>query len=137
MLEARRLLAIAVIPCGATIVQVEPVRAMDLTGVWASQGDLCKMVFTKKGSEVVFAELSDLYGSGFIIDGNRIKAKAVECTINSKKQSGDMIELNASCASTITTQNASFLLRVIDDDNFARVIPEIENMEIRYTRCRI
>jgi len=137
MLKARRLLAIWVIACGAAIVLVEPARAMDLTGVWTSQSDLCKMVFTKKGNEVVFAELSDLYGSGFIIDGNRIKAKAVECTINSKKQSGDMIELNASCASTITTQNASFLLKVIDDNNFARVIPEIENMEIRYTRCRI
>ena len=95
MLKARRLLAIWVIACGAAIVLVEPARAMDLTGVWTSQGDLCKMAFTKKGNEVVFAELSDLYGSGFIIDGNRIKAKAVECTINSKKQSGDMIELNA------------------------------------------
>jgi hypothetical protein len=129
--------AIAALLVGLISLLPAPASAMDLTGVWASQGDLCKMAFTKKGNEVVFAELSDLYGSGFIIDGNRIKAKAVECTINSKKQSGDMIELNASCASTITTQNASFLLKVIDDNNFARVIPEIENMEIRYTRCRI
>jgi hypothetical protein len=33
------------------------------------------------------------------------------------------------------TQNMGFILKVIDDNNIARVIPEIENMEIRYTRC--
>jgi hypothetical protein len=112
-----------------------PAHAIDLTGAWASQGDLCKLVFTKKDNAVAFTELSDLYGSGFIIDGNRIRGKAAQCTIISRKQNGDKLELNASCATNIMTQNMGFILKVIDDNNIARVMPEIENMEIRYTRC--
>jgi len=135
MFGVQRLSAIAVMLFGAAIMQ--PVYAFELTGTWASQADLCKMVFTKKGNEVVFAELSDLYGSGFIINGNRIRAKAAECTINSRKQNGDEVEINASCSSSIMTQNASFLIKVIDDNSFARVMPEIQNMEIRYYRCSL
>jgi hypothetical protein len=115
----------------------QPVRAIELSGAWASQGDLCKMVFTKKGDLVEFTELSDLYGSGFIIDGNRIRGKAINCTITSKKQNGDNLEINASCASSIMTQNASFILKVLDDNNIARLVPEIENMQIKYTRCSL
>ena len=118
---------------GAAMLQ--PAQAVDLTGAWASQADLCKLVFTKKGNEVAFTEFSDVYGSGFIIDGNRIRAKAANCTIASRKQNGDTIELKANCASSVATQSATFLLKVIDDNNIARVIPEIDNSQIKYTRC--
>jgi hypothetical protein len=33
------------------------------------------------------------------------------------------------------TQDVSFILKVIDDNNIARVLPEIENMQVKYTRC--
>jgi hypothetical protein len=135
MFETRGLPAAVVILFVVTISLPLPAHAIDLTGAWASQGDLCKLVFTKKDNVVAFTELSDLYGSGFIIDGNRIRGKAAQCTINSRKQNGDKLELNASCATSIMTQNMGFILKVIDDNNIARVIPEIENMEIRYTRC--
>jgi hypothetical protein len=133
MFGIRRLSAIIVMLFGTAMLQ--PAHAVELSGVWASQGDLCKLVFTKKGNEVVFTELSDLYGSGFIIDGNWIRAKAAHCTINSRKQNGDTLELNASCASSVATQSARFLLKMIDDNNIARVIPEIDNSQIKYTRC--
>ena len=135
MFGLRRLGAIIVMLFATAIMQ--PVHAFELTGAWASQADLCKLVFTKKGNEVVFTELSDLYGSGFVIDGNRIRGKAVQCTITSKKQNGDDLDINASCATSIMTQNTSFLLKVIDDNTIARVIPEIENMQIRYNRCSL
>jgi hypothetical protein len=135
MFEARRWQAMAVLLFGTAILLPFPAHAIDLTGAWASQGDLCKLVFTKKGNNLVFAELSDLYGSGFIIAGDRIAAKAAKCTITSRKQNGDNLDLNASCASSIMTQDVSFILKVIDDNNIARVMPEIENMEIKYTRC--
>jgi len=98
-------------------------------------GDLCKLVFTKNGNTVEFAELSDLYGSGFVIDGDRITGKTAKCTITSRKQNGDNLDLNASCATSIMTQDVSFILKVIDDNNIARVLPEIENMQVKYTRC--
>jgi hypothetical protein len=134
MLEVRRVLTIAVL-FGAVILLPVPAHAIELTGAWASQGDLCKLVFTKKGNTVAFAEFSDLYGSGFIIEANRIRGKTARCTINSRKQNGDNLELTAACASSIMTQNVSFLLKVYDENNIARVMPNIENMEIKYTRC--
>jgi hypothetical protein len=65
MLEVRRLLATTVLFICAVILLPVPAHAIDLTGAWASQGDLCKLVFTNKGNTVTFTELSDLYGSGF------------------------------------------------------------------------
>src|SRR5271169_3967848 len=124
MFEARRWLASAGMLLGMTILLPARAHAIELTGAWASQGDLCKLVFTKKGNAVVFAEFSDLYGSGFIIEGNRIRAKTARCTIISRKQNGDNLELNAVCATSIMTQNVSFLLKVYDGNNIARVMPE-------------
>ena len=47
--------------------------AFDLSGAWASDRSLCNHVFNKKGNTVTFAEMSDLYGSGFIVDGDVIQ----------------------------------------------------------------
>ena len=65
MFDARRLLTLAVMLFGSSILLPVQAHAIDLTGAWATQTDLCKLVFTKKGNGIVFAELSDLYGSGF------------------------------------------------------------------------
>ena len=135
MSEARPWRAIAVLLFCTAILLPFPAHAIDLTGAWASQGELCKLVFTKKGDSVVFAELSDLYGSGFLIEGNRIRGKAARCTITSRKQNGDNLDLAAACATSIMHQNMNFILKVIDDNNITRLLPNIENMEIKYTRC--
>ena len=45
-----------------------------LSGAWANQPDLCNQVFVKKGDQVTFTELSDLYGSGFVVNGKKIFA---------------------------------------------------------------
>jgi hypothetical protein len=116
-----------------------PVRAdaIDLTGAWATHADLCKLVFTRKGSQAAFTELSDLYGSGFIIDGSRIAGKAVRCSIKSRKQEGDDLELLSACATSIMTSSVRFNLTVIDDNTIARLIPEVPGMTIKYTRCSL
>lgn len=132
---ARRLLAISVMLLFSGILLPVQSHAIELTGAWASQADLCKLVFTKKGNGVVFAELSDLFGSGFIIEGSRIRGKAARCTITSRKQDGDNLELGAACASTIMNQNVRFNLKVIDDNNLDRLFPDIPGMTLKYTRC--
>jgi hypothetical protein len=111
-------------------------RAFDLTGAWASQSDLCNLVFAKKGGQIDFAELSDLYGSGFIADGKRIRGKSAQCTIQSQKQDGNNLEIAAACATSIMNQNLNFNLRIIDDDNIDRMFEEIPGMTLRYSRCR-
>ncbi|MGZ3350378.1 MAG: hypothetical protein ACXU89_15650 [Xanthobacteraceae bacterium] len=114
-----------------------PAHAVDLTGAWATQTDLCKLVFTKKGNGIVFAELSDLYGSGFIIEGDRITGKAARCTITSRKQEGDSLELAAACATSIMNQDLHFSLKVIDANNLSRAFPEVPGMTLKYTRCTL
>jgi len=136
-MSASRLLAITVMLLFSGIVLPASAQAIDLTGAWASQADLCKLVFTKKGNGVVFAELSDLYGSGFIIEGSRIRGKAARCTITSRKQDGDNLELGAACASTIMNQNVRFSLKIIDDNNLDRLFPDIPGMTLKYTRCAL
>ena len=111
------------------------VFAFDLTGAWASERELCDKVFEKKGGAIEFAELSDLYGSGFIVNGNAIKAKAGKCTIKSQRQEGDKTVISASCATTITTSELQFNYKIVDDNTLIRDFPDIKDMTLRYARC--
>ncbi len=137
MLEAPRLPAIAVALFAIGALLPVDAQAFELTGAWASEADLCKLVFAKEGGQIVFAELSDLYGSGVVIDGNNVRGKTGKCTIKSKKQDGDSIEIAAACASSIMTQNVQFSLKIIDDDTLSRLIPEIPGMTLKYSRCKL
>jgi hypothetical protein len=137
MSNACRLPAIAGLLLGLGVLQSVEAQAFELTGAWASQADLCKLVFTKKGNQVVFAEFSDLFGSGFIVDGSRIRGKSARCTIKSKKQEGDGLELSAACATSIMNQSVHFSLKVIDDNTVSRLFPEIPGMTLKYSRCSI
>jgi hypothetical protein len=122
---------------GAVLLLPAPATAFELSGAWATDAGLCSRVFTKKGSAFIFTELSDLFGSGFIIEGNRIRGKNGRCTITSRKQDGDNIELAAACATSIMTQNLRFSLKVIDDNSLSRVFPDIPGMTLKYVRCAL
>src|SRR5689334_7733241 len=75
MVRMPRTLAFAMTLFAASMLVPRNANAFDLTGAWASQSDLCGLVFTKKDGKVVFAELSDLYGSGFVIEGKSIRGR--------------------------------------------------------------
>jgi hypothetical protein len=134
MCRAFRLVGAAVM-LGSSVLSVAQARAIELTGAWASHEDLCNQVFTKKDNRVEYAEFSELFGSGFIVDGDRIRGKAGTCTIKSRKQEGDNLEISAACASTIMTQDVRFSLKIIDDNTISRLFPEISGMSLNYTRC--
>ena len=122
---------------GSSVLSLAEAGVIELTGAWATQADLCSQVFTKKDNRVVYAELSDLFGSGFIIDGDRIRGKAGTCTIKSRKEDGKSLELSAACASSVMTQDLRFSLTIIDDNNISRSFPEIPGMSLNYTRCKL
>ena len=136
MCRAFRLVGAAVM-LGSSVLSVAQARAIDLTGAWASHEDLCNQVFTKKDNRVEYAEYSELFGSGFIIDGDRIRGKGGTCTIKSRKQEGDNLEISAACASTIMTQDLRFSLKIIDDNTISRSFAEISGMTLNYTRCKL
>jgi len=135
MFRAFRLAGAAVM-LGSSIFSVAEALAFELTGAWATHTDLCSQVFTTKDGRVVYTELSELFGSGFIIEGDRIRGKAATCTIKSKKQEGDSLELSAACASSVMTQDVKFSLKIIDDNTISRSFAEISGMSLNYTRCK-
>jgi hypothetical protein len=121
----------------AMVVGTAPARAIDLTGAWATDAAQCTKVFEKKGNQIAFSELSDLYGSGFVIDGDRIRGKAASCTIKSRKEEGDTLHLLANCASEIMLQTVQFSLKVLTKDSISRIFPGMEGMSINYYRCTL
>jgi hypothetical protein len=110
-------------------------QAIELNGLWASDPALCGKIFIKKGKQVAFSPLSDLYGSGFIIDGNRIRGKIARCTIKSRKEEGDTLLLAATCSTTIAAQELEFSLKTIDDNTVARLFPGSSAMQVNFHRC--
>jgi hypothetical protein len=137
MFDFSRLAMLGGVLLGAALMLPARANAIELSGAWATEADLCSRVFTKKGNGIVFAELSDLFGSGFIIEGSRIRGKNARCTITSRKQDGDNLELVAACASSIMNQNVRFNLKVIDDNTLNRLFPDIPGMTLKYTRCAL
>jgi len=121
----------------AAIVQPGRASAFELSGAWASAQEVCDRVFVKKGNAVNFAEMSDLYGSGFVIDGNAIRAKSAKCAIKSSKRDGELTTIFAACASSIMTDDYQFSYKVVDDNTIMRLFPDIQGMTLRYFRCSL
>jgi hypothetical protein len=121
----------------AALALPDSASAFDLTGAWASASEACDHVFVKKGNTVSFAELSELYGSGFIINGKAIRGRSAKCTIKSSKQDGDLTIISTSCASSIMTGDYQFSYKVVDDNTIMRLFPDIKDMTLRFFRCSL
>ena len=130
-----RCIAAVAIATAATVVLAGSATAFDLNGAWASDADNCARVFVRKGGQLTFADMSDVFGGGFIIEGDQITGKFARCRIKAKKDDGKTINLVAACASDIMLQNVQFSLKESDANNVIRMFPGMEGMEIRYARC--
>jgi hypothetical protein len=111
--------------------------AFDLNGAWASDADNCAKVFVRKGAQVSFTDMSDVYGGGFIVEGDQITGKFARCRIKAKKDDGKTINLVAACATDIMLQNVQFSLREVDANSVTRQFPGMDGMEIKYARCPV
>jgi len=127
--------ALAALLVGGSLAISGSAIAFDLNGPWASDADNCAKVFVRKGAQVSFADMSDVYGGGFIIEGDQITGKFARCRIRTKKDDGKTINLVAACASDIMLQNVQFSLREVDANTVIRMFPGMEGMEITYARC--
>jgi hypothetical protein len=109
--------------------------AADISGAWTTDASACNKVFSKKNGTISLTRKADLYGSGFVIDGNRIRAKIASCRITSRKDDGATVHLVASCATDIMLSSVQFTLKVIDQNKIARSYPGIPELETPYERC--
>jgi len=119
----------------AAVLLATPVSAYDLSGVWASDVDRCGQIFKKTGKKVSFANMADLYGSGFIVDGDTLRGKTARCTVKSRRETQDALHILASCSTDIMLSNIQFSLRFINGNTVTRFFPEIPGMDLTYYRC--
>lgn len=110
-------------------------RANELNGAYATQQDQCRKVFERKGNRLVFTKLSDMYGSGFIVDDRQIRGKMASCNVTKRTQKDDTVNLLASCSSDIILATTHFSLKMPDDKRVVRLFPDMPGMEVTYYRC--
>ena len=130
-----RIRCAAAVMLAACIACASNAQAFDLTGRWASAPEACDKIFAGKGSKTSMRRDSDLYGSGFIVEGNRIRGRTARCTIKSSKEDGSTLHLIAGCATDIMLSSVQFSVKVVDDNRITRIFPGIEGMELDYYRC--
>jgi hypothetical protein len=113
-----------------------PALATDLNGSWATDASTCDKVFVKKGNTTSFAQDSDQYGGGFILEGNKVRGQQQTCTIRTRKEDGNIVHFVAACANDIMASNVQFSARIIDDHTIARIFPGMgDELDIKYWRC--
>jgi hypothetical protein len=113
-----------------------PALAVDLNGPWATDASVCNKVFVKKGDTISFVQDSDQFGSGFIMEGNKVRGQLQTCTIKSRKEDGSVVHFLAACANDIMASSIQFSARIIDDNTIARIFPGMpDELSIKYSRC--
>lgn len=116
------------------VVAIVSANALELDGAWATDADNCAKVFARKGAQLGFTDMSDIYGGGFIVDGDQIIGKFARCRIKARKDSGENVNLIAACATDMMLSSVQFSLKEFDANSLLREFPGMD-MEIRYYRC--
>jgi hypothetical protein len=134
MTPARPVAQTAIV-CAASVFLACSAHAIDLTGVWATDTAACGKVFVTKGNRTSFRQDSDMYGSGFIIEGRRIRGRTANCTVTKTKEDDGVVHMIAACATDIMLSNVQFSVKMLDENKISRIFPGIEGMELMYYRC--
>jgi hypothetical protein len=139
MIAPRTLVLVTAIVAGSALLSPRELIAFEFTGAWATSADQCGKVFARKGraNQVNFTNFSGVYGGGFIAEANRLRGKFENCSIKSRKESGQNINLVVACASGIMLSNVQFFLKVLDDNTISREFPGMDGMEVTYHRCQV
>jgi hypothetical protein len=112
-------------------------QAFDLTGAWATSADACTKIFVKKGNQITFTQFAEEFGGGFVAEAKQIRSKVARCAIKSRKEAGDIIDLQAACASDIMATSMLLRIKILDDNSVSRIFPDpgMEDMQVTYYRC--
>lgn len=121
----------------AALLLATAARAVDLNGAWASDVGVCDKIFQVKNKITSIRRESDLYGSGFIVDGNQLRGKVAKCSIKSRKDEGDLVNLIAVCSTDIALSTVQFSLRADGENQLTRIFPGLPEMSVSYARCRM
>ena len=109
--------------------------AASLTGVWATDGSACQTVFVKSGGHVSFADNSDIYGGGFIIEGSLVRGKMQTCNIKLRKEDGEITHIVATCSTDVALSTIQFSLKFDGENKIIRFFPGVPELSTPYFRC--
>jgi hypothetical protein len=139
MSALRNTILAAAVAAGPFPLSPQRAAAFELTGAWATSADQCGKVFIRGGraNQVGFTNFSGVYGGGFIAEPGRLLGKFESCLIKSKKEDDRIVNLVAACASGIMLSKVQFFLKMVDDDTISPEFPGMEDMEVKYHRCKI
>ena len=110
-------------------------HAAEIDGVWVTDAAVCDKVYQKKGNQISFADTADLHGSGFILDGNRLRGKIAQCNVKTRRVSGDLVHIIANCSTDIAIEPVQFTLKFLGPDKVVRVFPDLPELNTQYARC--
>ncbi|MGB6751557.1 MAG: hypothetical protein WBE71_03000 [Xanthobacteraceae bacterium] len=128
-------LIVSAIFCALVSIFSFSANAFELDGAWATDSSQCSKMFAKKHHTISLTPKSDIYGSGFIVEGNRIRGKLLTCEITDRKQAGAVLDLAARCSTSIALLSPTELSLKIDDDNhITRTLTDFD-MSVTYARC--
>jgi hypothetical protein len=127
-----RVLALVQALAASWIALGTPAKGFELNGSWATASSACGQVFIKKDGAISFRQDSPQYGGGFIVEGDRVRGQMQTCTINRRKEDGNVIHMVAMCANDIMASNVQFSAKVIDDNN---IFPGMPEFTLSYSRC--
>ena len=114
-----------------------PALAADIQGAWATDTAYCNKVFIKTGGKISFTVEADLYGGGFIVEGNRVSGTFQKCSIKSMKDDGTAIHLAATCSDGLMIQDGQFTVKLVGPDRMTLIFNGVENEENPFVRCRL
>ena len=111
--------------------------AADMNGAWASDASVCSKVFVKNNDRISFAPNAELYGGGFIVEGNRASGTFQKCNIKSRKDDGTNIHIIAACSDGIMIQEMKFAVKLVGADQITLTLAEPQSVESPFVRCRL
>jgi hypothetical protein len=113
-------------------------NAFDLNGAWATDDSNCHKVFVKKNNKISMTRNSDIFGGGFIVEGNQIRGQSKTCKLTSRKEEGGVLHLIASCSTDIAVLGTQEVSAKIDnDDQISRTFSSFPEIRATYFRCKL
>jgi hypothetical protein len=98
-------------------------NAFDLNGAWTTDASNCAKVFVTKNNRLSMTRNSDVYGGGFIVQGNDLRGQARTCKITSRKEEDGVLNLIAMCSTEIAVLGTQQLsVRIDGDDRLTRIV---------------
>lgn len=109
--------------------------AAGIDGAWASSAEACSKIFERRGNRVSLRGDADMYGSGFVVEGNQIRGKSSTCTVRVRKQDGDIVHLVAACSTDVAVDTLQLSYKQDGPDRIIRIYPGLPELDTPYYRC--